>query len=110
VTEPRRHAAVIYVRPEREAEYRALHAAVWPAVIERIARSNIRNYSIFFRDGMLFSYFEYVGDDIEADTAAIAADPATQQWWQLTAPCQQPVATVAQGEWWAPLEEVFHTG
>ncbi len=105
-----RHASVIHVRPEREAEYRALHAAVWPAVLERISRSNIRNYSIFLRDGMLFSYFEYVGGDLDADVAAVAADPVTQRWWQLTAPCQQPVASVADGEWWAPLEEVFHTG
>jgi L-rhamnose mutarotase len=25
-----------------------------------------------------------------------------------TAPCQQPLATRDEGEWWAPMEEVFH--
>ncbi|HUX01761.1 MAG: L-rhamnose mutarotase [Phycisphaerae bacterium] len=105
----KRYGSVIRVRPEKLQEYKRLHAAAWPAVIERIRRSNIRNYSIFYRDGLLFSYFEYVGQDYEADMAAIAADPVTQEWWRQTDPCQEPVETVAEGEWWAPMEEVFHT-
>jgi L-rhamnose mutarotase len=104
-----RYASVIRLRPEREAEYRALHQAAWPDVLAQIERSNVRNYSIFLRDGLLFSYFEYVGDDLGADMAAMAADPATKRWWELTDPCQEPVASAADGEWWAPMEEVFHT-
>lgn len=103
-----RHGDVIRLRPEMEAEYRRLHAAVWPTVLEQIARSGIRNYTIFLRDGYLFSYFEYVGDDFEADMARMAADPETQRWWTFTDPCQQPVDTAAPGEHWAPMEEVFH--
>jgi L-rhamnose mutarotase len=104
----RRYAAVIRLRPEQEAEYRALHAAVWPAVLTTLTRANIRNYSIFLRDGLLFSYLEYVGEDYAADMARVAADPETQRWWTFTDPCQQPVDTAAAGEWWAPMEEVFH--
>ena len=103
-----RHASVIRLRPEREAEYRRLHAEVWPAVLRQIRASNIRNYSIFLRDGVLFAYYEYVGTDHAADLAAMAADPATRDWWRLTDPCQQPVETAGPGEHWAPLEEVFH--
>lgn len=103
-----RHAAVIRLRPEQEAEYRALHAAVWPAVLTTLTRANIRNYSIFLRDGLLFSYLEYVGQDHAADMARVAADPETRRWWTFTDPCQQPVHTAADGEWWAPMEEVFH--
>jgi L-rhamnose mutarotase len=40
--------------------------------------------------------------------SAIAADEATQRWWQLTDPCQQPLGSVGEGGWWAPAEEVFH--
>lgn len=104
----RRVATVIRLRPEKEAEYRRLHADVWPAVLDRLTRSNVRNYSIFLRDGTLFSYFEYVGSDYEADVAAVAADPETQRWWTFTDPCQEPVTTAAPGEWWAPADEVFH--
>jgi L-rhamnose mutarotase len=73
-----------------------------------IKECNIRNYSIFLRDGYLFAYFEYTGTDFSADMATMAADPNTQKWWKLTDPCQEPLETCAKGEWWAPMEEVFH--
>lgn len=104
-----RYASVIRLRPEKEAEYRRLHADAWPGVLAALRRANIQNYSIFLRDGLLFSYLEYTGSDYAADTATIAEDPETQAWWQLTDPCQEAVATAEPGEWWAPMTEVFHT-
>lgn len=104
-----RHAAVIRLREEHAEEYLRLHRDVWPAVFDRLRESNMHNFSIFLRDGLLFSYLEYVGDDYEADTAAIAGDAETKRWWTFTDPCQQPVSSAAEGEWWAPMEEVFHT-
>jgi L-rhamnose mutarotase len=74
---------VIGVRPEKLEEYKKLHAAVWPEVLAMIRDCNIRNYSIYYRDGLLFSYFEYIGEDYEADMAKMAADPTTQKWWDL---------------------------
>ena len=103
-----RHGSIIRLRPEHEAEYRRLHAEVWPEVLAQIERSGIRNYSIFLHDGMLFSYFEYVGDDFEGDMARMAADPETQRWWDWMMPMQEPLADRAEGEWWASMEEVFH--
>ncbi|MFE3264987.1 MULTISPECIES: L-rhamnose mutarotase [unclassified Streptomyces] len=103
-----RHAAVVRLRPEKEAEYRALHAAAWPGVLEALKRARIGNYSIFLRDGLLFSYLEYTGDDYAADTAAIATDPTSQRWWALTDPCQQPLDTAVDGQLWASAEEIFH--
>jgi L-rhamnose mutarotase len=104
----RRIASVIRLRPEKEVEYRELHARVWPEVLDTLRRAHISNYSIFLRDGLLFSYLEYTGQDYRADTDAIAEDDATRRWWQLTDPCQQPLESAADGEWWAPAEEVFH--
>ena len=103
-----RYGTVIKVRPEKLDEYRKLHQAVWPKVLEMIKECNFRNYSIFLRDGYLFAYFEYTGTDFSADRAKMAADPNTQKWWKLTDPCQEPLETCAKGEWWAPMEEVFH--
>lgn len=104
----RRIASVIRLRPEKEAEYRALHAEAWPGVLDTLRGAHVTNYSIFLRDGLLFSYMEYIGEDYEKDMAAVAADETTQQWWRLTDPCQQPVDTATDGEWWAPADEVFH--
>lgn len=105
----KRYGQVIKVRPEKLEEYKRLHAAVWPDVLKTVTECNIRNYSIFFRDGYLFAYFEYIGEDFGADMAKMAADPVTQDWWACCKPCQQPVETAGEGEWWADMEEVFHT-
>ena len=105
---PARYGMTIRVRPEHLAEYKRQHAAVWPDVLAAIARSHIRNYSIYHRDGVLFSYFEYWGDDYAADMRLMAADPATQRWWSLMEPMQAPWPDRAPGEWWTRMEEVFH--
>jgi L-rhamnose mutarotase len=104
----KRYGSVIKVRPEKEEEYRRLHAAPWPGVLAMIRSCNIRNYSIYLKDGHLFGYFEYVGEDLAADMARMAADPTTQAWWKLTDPCQEALESRKPGEWWASMEEVFH--
>lgn len=103
-----RHGDVIKVRPEMLDEYKKLHAAVWPEVLKMIYDCNIRNYSIYYRDGYLYSYFEYIGNDYKADMDKMAADPKTQEWWAVCKPCQKPVDSTGAAEWWAPMEEVFH--
>ena len=70
-----RYGQVIGVKPEKLEEYTRYHAAVWPEILDMIRQCNIRNYSIFHKDDMLFAYFEYVGDDFDADMAKMAADP-----------------------------------
>lgn len=104
----RRYGSVIRLRPEHEEEYLRLHAEVWPAVLEQITRSRITNYSIFLRDGYLFAYFEYVGENFDADMAAMAADPATQRWWAICDPCQERLPTASGDEHWSPMTEIFH--
>jgi len=103
-----RYGSVIGVRPEKLEEYKKLHAAAWPDVLKMIGECNIRNYSIYYRDGLLFSYFEYIGSDYSADMAKMAADPTTQKWWDVCKPCQAPLENRKEGEWWASAEEVFH--
>lgn len=106
-----RMGMVIAIKPEMIAEYKRLHAAVWPDVLARIRHSNIRNYTIFLREpeNLLFGYWEYHGTDFQADMAAIAADPNTQEWWKLTDPCQTPMESRSKGEQWVMMEAVFHT-
>lgn len=73
-----------------------------------LKQCNIQNYSIYYRDGYLFSYLEYTGSDFEADMEKMAQDSLTQEWWKLTDPCQVPVESAGEGVWWADMEEVFH--
>ena len=103
-----RFGTMIRLKPGFAEEYKRYHAAVWPEVLSRITECNIRNYSVFFKDDVLFGYFEYHGTDYAADMARMAADPKTQEWWAVMMPMQKPLDTRAEGEWWASMEEVFH--
>ncbi len=104
----KRFGMTLRLKPGKADIYKTYHAAVWPEVLDKIKECNIRNYSIFFKDDILFSYFEYHGDDMQADWAKMAAHRKTQEWWAIMEPIQDPLPTRKEGEWWAGMEEVFH--
>ena len=106
----KRYGSVIGIKPDKIDKYKRLHAKAWPSVLARISACNIRNYTIFLREpeNLLFSYFEYHGEDFEADMASMAADPETQKWWAVCTPCQTPLGPRGAGEHWAEMPEVFH--
>jgi L-rhamnose mutarotase len=99
---------VVRLLPARRADYLELHAAVWPAVEARLTASNVRNYTIWLHGDLLLGYYEYVGDDHEADMAAVAADPETQRWWALTDPCQERLPGTPADQQWQSIPEVWH--
>lgn len=103
-----RHGEVIQIKLEKLAEYKYHHAHAWEEVDAMIKECNIRNYSIFNKGEYLFAYYEYVGEDYEADMAKMASDPKTQEWWDLVKPLQKPLDERKEGEWWASMEEVYH--
>ena len=106
----KRYGWMIGLRATRIDRYKELHAAVWDDVLETISSCNIRNYTIFLREpeNVLFGYFEYHGADFDSDMAKMSKHPRTQEWWQLTDPCQSPLETATPTEKWATMEEVFH--
>lgn len=105
----KRFGQLIGLRPDKLEEYKKYHARVWPEVLKTIRTCHIRNYTIFHRQGLLFAYFEYHGSDYAADMAKMAADPKTQEWWKIMMPMQEPLPGLAEGDWWAGMDEVFHT-
>jgi L-rhamnose mutarotase len=108
-TKLRRYGQIIGLKPEAIQEYIQYHADVWPEVLRTIKECNIRNYSIFLKGNTLFAYFEYLGDNFEADMLKMAADPKTQEWWAIMKPMQEPIPNRSPREWWADMVEVFHT-
>ena len=103
-----RYGQIINLKPERVEKYKRLHAEVWTDVIKAIAKSNIKNYSIYLKNDILFAYFEYHRTQFEKDMAEMAANPVIQKWWGVCKPCQQPIETRQEGECWANMEEIFH--
>lgn len=93
------------VRPDRLAEYRERHAAVWPDMCAALRRSGWHNYSIFVADdGLVVGYLET--EDFEAARAAMSRTEANARWQAEMAPFftdgQHADRTMA------PLTEVFH--
>jgi len=94
-----------YLKPDKVDEYVKLHAHAWPEVLQMIKESNIQNYSISIRGAELYTYYEYTGDDFEADMARMAADPTTQEWWTHTRPC---FLYPEKGVYYDDLQEIFY--
>ncbi len=105
-----RMGMMIGIEPDGIDEYKRLHANCWPEILQGLSDANIRNYSIFLRqpENVMFSYWEYLGHDFAADMQKIADQEVTKRWWQLCGPIQRPLTSRAPGQWWAPMEEVFH--
>ncbi|CAH1772707.1 unnamed protein product [Owenia fusiformis] len=122
-TPSKRLGAIIKLRPEQYDKYKELHAAVWPEVQDRLTKSNVRNFTIYYdkTTGFMFHHMEYIGADFDADMAAIGDDPITRKWWKECEPCQEPLQWTGPppseggsggegGAWWKPMEELFHDG
>lgn len=106
----RRFGQIINLKPGCVEEYERYHSAVWPEVLSTIQSCNIRNYSIFRHKLTLFGYFEYVGDDFQADMAKMNDCQATQRWWAVMKPLQEPIEDCQSSDhWWLDIKEVFHT-
>jgi L-rhamnose mutarotase len=94
------------VRPDRLAEYRARHAAVWPSMLREITTSGRRNYSIFLRpDGLLIGYFET--DDRIASDAYLAASAVATDWENEMSPFFEDT-TGRPDQSFTTLDEIFN--
>src|SRR6266704_2793376 len=93
-----RFGMMIRLKPGSEESYKRYHAAVWPECLSMIHECNIRNYSLYLKDGILFSYFEYHGSDMKGDWGKMAAHAKTQDWWAIMQPMQEPVPTRKEEE------------
>ncbi len=105
----KRYGMIIGLKAGKLDEYRAYHKDIWQEILEVIKQCNIKNYTIFHKNDQLFSYFEYHGEDFKKDMRKMAEDKKTQEWWAIMGPLQDPLVERGKDEWWANMEEVFHT-
>ncbi len=106
----RRIGQTLGLAPEKLTEYKRYHAKIWPEIADAIRAAGITNYSIFYRQGQLFSYLEYTGpdDEFEARMATLAQAPRMREWWDIMEPMQIPDPNRPAGTWWSDMDEVFH--
>lgn len=110
VKEIKRVGMVIKLKPEYIEEYKALHADSNPGVRDLLVKANMRNFSIFLHqldDGNYyeFGYYEYHGDDFEADMAKLAKEDRNIEWLKICDPMQVPLEGF---DGWAEMEQVYY--
>lgn len=97
----------LQVKPERVAEYRARHAAVWPDMLAALADTGWHNYSLFLReDGLLIGYVET--PSIAEAQAAMARTEVNARWQAEMAEFFVDLGAAQPDQGFLVLEEVFH--
>jgi L-rhamnose mutarotase len=97
----------LQVKPERIAEYRERHTAVWPEMREALSASGWRNYSLFLApNGMLIGYLET--DDFEAAQRAMEETSVNARWQAEMGEFFLGLEGRRPDEGLPQLEEVFH--
>jgi len=101
-----RGVVTLQVRPDRVAEYRRRHAAVWPDMLRALRDAGWNSYTLDLRpDGLLVGVLET--DDFPAAQAAMAATEVNARWqaemgeFFVELPQGSPDASMV------PLERVF---
>ena len=101
---------VIGIKEEKITEYSKLHADNNQGVRDLLEKAHMTNFSIFIKkmdDGKhyLFTYYEYTGEDYEADMAKLASEQRHIDWLSMCDPMQLPL----EGEHsWTIMDSVYY--
>ena len=97
----------LQVRPERMAEYRERHAAVWPEMRDALASTGWRNYSLFLSDsGMVIGYVEC--EDFETAVRAMEQTEVNARWQAEMGEFFVGLEGRRPDEGLVRLDEIFH--
>ena len=97
----------LQVKPDRMAEYREWHGAVWPEMLEALSATGWHNYSLFLSpSGMLIGYLET--DDFEAALRGMEETEVNARWQAEMGEFFQDLEGRRPDEGLLVLDEVFH--
>jgi L-rhamnose mutarotase len=108
--QPKRIGMIIGIKPDRIAAYEALHAASNQGVRDLLDKYHMHNFSIYIHKMddshyYLFAYYEYTGNDYQADMATLAREPRNMEWLSQTDAMQIPLPGETS---WTKMQEVYH--
>lgn len=101
----KRIATITKLKPGMKDEYQKLHNEIWEDMVNAGHKYNMRNFSIFWHEDYLFSYFEYIGDNYEEDMQKKNSLPVTQKWRAATGAMTDYVINETK---LINLEEIWH--
>jgi len=97
----------LQVKPDRMAEYRERHDAVWPEMLDALRASGWRNYSLFLSTtGMLIGYLET--DDFGAALRGMEQTDVNARWQAEMGEFFDDLEGRRPDEGLLVLDEVFH--
>lgn len=100
-----RYCFTLQVRADRQEEYRARHAEVWPPMLRALRDTGWHRYSLHLRaDGLLVGYVET--DDLARAQKAMAQTEVNARWQAEMAPFFVDL-DAAPDEGVVVLDEVF---
>jgi L-rhamnose mutarotase len=106
-----RHVLTVDLRddPGAVAAYQAHHREAWPEVLLSLRQAGIHEMEIYLLGRRLVMIVDTQGADVRRAFAAhVASSPRVAEWEALMRALQQPPPGGAPGEWWAPMEPIFH--
>ena len=97
----------LQVKKERIEEYKRRHSTVWPDMLDALASTGWRNYSLFLRDdGLLIGYFETAS--LQRALEGMAATDVNRRWQSEMAEFFEELDGRRPDEGFLVLDEVFH--
>ena len=102
----KRYGFIGYLKPEMKDAYIEAHKKIPERIAELIRDCNIRDYGIFCGGDTLFTYYEYIGTDYDADMKKMAADAGNKKWWDFVCPMFNISKT--SGECWSEIPCIFY--
>jgi len=97
----------LQVDPAKLEEYKAVHAAVWPEMLQALAATGWRDYRLFLRgDGLLVGTLQT--DDFAAAQEAMARTEVNARWQAAMAPYFPALGDARPDEGMLVLDQVFH--
>ena len=104
----KRVGMLIGIKAEMIEQYKSLHADSHEGVRDLLGKYHIQNFSIYLQKigdkWYEFGYYEYSGDDFEADMAQLNSEPRNIAWLEMCDPMQVPLPG-ADG--WQEMERIY---
>ena len=94
-----RRAWLLRVKKGKEEEYRRVHEAVWPELIEAARQAGIRNHSCFLSGRDVIIYAE--ADELESTFAKLLATEVKKRW-------DEQMSAILEATDSPAFTEVFH--
>lgn len=93
------------LKPGAAEAYIRIHDEIWDEVVKAAHEANMRNYTIFRTGDYLFSYYEYIGNDFEADMSKKNALPVSKKWQEATGAFRELIEGDSKVMY---LDEIWH--